>query len=65
MKNKTKTLAFEIQREKLYSAGWRVEVQDERGVFLKHPRMPGHILRRQLAATVQAAWDAERKPEGA
>lgn len=53
----------EIQREKLYTAGWRVEVNDERGVFVKHPRMPGHMLRRSLAATVQAAWDAERRGE--
>lgn len=51
------------QHEKLYTVGWRVEFRDERGVFLKHPRVPGHTLARRAAATLQAAWDAERKAE--
>ncbi len=52
-----------IKHEKLYAAGWRVEFQDVRGVFLKHPKVPGHTLTRGAAATLQAAWDAKRKAE--
>ncbi len=53
------------EHEKLYAADWRVESHDERGVFLKHPKVPGHTLTREAAVTLQAAWDAKREAEDA
>ena len=50
-------------RRWLYASGWRVAFRDERGVFLKHDKLPGHTFTREWAAIVQAGWNAKRKAE--
>lgn len=50
-------------RHWLYAADWRVAFRDDRGVFLKHSKLPGHTLTIEAAATVQAGWDAKPKAE--
>lgn len=45
-----------VERERLAAKGCTFQ-EDARGEFWTHQKLPGHMVSRRAAATLQAAWE--------